>query len=278
MKNSSKKELIISVTIIALSMGILAIPLEKIITHIGISDILVKEISVLLKHLLIISLAIIGIKKLNLKALAGLDKQLPWKRKYLFLLPSYLLIIGAVQFFEVNTSGLKAVNILFLFLSSMAIGFSEELVFRGFLQSIFIKANYEKKNRVFLNVLIPCSIFGLLHLLDFETQNAAREVSQFLYAIFFGFFCGALLLRTNKLIPLAIIHGLVDFVFGFSKIMGAETKELSIETIDLSAKIINAVASLIVILPLFIIGILVLRKVKKEDILHKISLSKSKDK
>ena len=135
-----------------------------------------------------------------------------------------------------------------------------------------------KKNRVFLNVLIPCSIFGLLHLLDFETQNAAREVSQFLYAIFFGFFCGALLLRTNKLIPLAIMHGLIDFVFGFSKIMGAETKGVSIETIDLSAKIINAVASLIVILPLFIIGILVLRKVKKEDILHKISLSKSKDK
>ena len=276
MKNTSKKSILIAVVAIALFPGIFAIPLEKIIVNTGVSDIMAEEISYFLKRLLIIALAILGIKSLNLKALAGLDKQLPWERKYLILIPSYILIFGAVQIFEKDTSSLEAFDVLLLFISTMAIGFSEELLFRGLLQSIFIQAN--NGDKLFLSVLIPSIIFGAMHLGDFKTENTASEVSQFLYTIFMGICFGAILIRTNKIIPLAIMHGLIDFVFGFSKIMGAETKEVSIETIDLSAKIINAVASLIVILPLFIVGILVLRKVKKEDILHKISLSKSKDK
>lgn len=275
MKDSLKKLLIISVVTIALIIGIFTIPLEKVIANTGASNILAEEVSYFLKRLLIIAFAILAIKRLNLKALAGLDKQMPWERKYLFLIPSYLLIIGALQIFESDTSGIKVIDILFLFLSTMAIGFSEELVFRGLLQSIFIQAN--NGNKLFLSVLIPSIIFGAMHLGDFKTENASSEVSQFLYTIFFGIFFGAILLRTNKLIPLAIMHGLIDFVFGFSKIMRTETQETTIETTDLSAEIINAIASSIVMLPLFIIGIIVLKKVQKENILHKISLSKSKD-
>lgn len=275
MKNSSKKVLIISVVTIALIIGIFTIPLEKVIVNTGVSDILAEDISYFLKRLLIIALAILAIKRLNLKTLAGLDKQLSWERKYLILIPSYILIVGALQIFENDTSGLKIIDVIFLFLSTMAIGFSEELVFRGLLQSIFIQTN--NGNKLFLSVLIPAIIFGAMHLGDFKTENASSEVSQFLYAIFFGIFFGAILLRTNKLIPLAIMHGLIDFVFGFSKIMGTETQETTIETTDLSAEIINAIASSIVMLPLFIMGIIVLKKVQKENILHKISLSKSKD-
>lgn len=275
MNNPLKKALIISVATIAIIIGIFTIPLEKVIVNNGASNILAEEISYFLKRLLIIAFAILAIKRLNLKALAGLDKQLAWERKYLFLIPSYLLIIGALQIFEKDTSGLEAIDILLLFISTMAIGFSEELVFRGLLQSIFIQAN--NGNKLFLSVLIPAIIFGAMHLGDFKTENASSEVSQFLYTIFFGIFFGAILLRTNKLIPLAIMHGLIDFVFGFSKIMGTETQDTTIETTDLSAEIINAIASSIVMLPLFIIGIIVLKKVQKENILHKISLSKSKD-
>ena len=107
-------------------------------------------------------------------------------------------------------------------------------------------------------------------------NNYSYHNNQFLYTIFWGIFFGAILLRTNKLTPLAIMHGLIDFVFGFSKIMGTETQDTTIETTDLSAEIINAIASSIVVLPLFIIGIIVLKKVQKENILHKISLSKKK--
>lgn len=275
MKNTSKKSILIAVAAIALFPGIFAIPLEKVIVNMGLSDIVAEEISYFLKRLLIIALAILGIKNLNLKALAGLDKQLPWERKYLILIPSYILIVGAVQIFEKDTSGLEAFDVLFLFISTMAIGFSEELVFRGLLQSIFIQAN--NGNKLFLSVLIPSIIFGAMHLGDFKTENAASELSQFLYAIFFGVCFGAILIRTNKLIPLAIMHGLIDFVFGFSKIMGSESQETNIEATDLSSEIINAIASCIVILPLLIVGILVLKKVQKENILFKISLSKIGD-
>lgn len=275
MKNTSKKSILIAVAAIALFPGIFAIPLEKIIVNTGVSDIMAEEISYFLKRLLIIPLAILGIKSLNLKALAGLDKQLPWERKYLILIPSYILIVGAVQIFEKDTSGLEAFDVLLLFISTMAIGFSEELVFRGLLQSIFIQAN--NGNKLFLSVLMPSVIFGAMHLGDFKTENASSEVSQFLYAIFFGVCFGAILIRTNKLIPLAIMHGLIDFVFGFSKIMGTDPQETSIEATDLSAEIINAIASSMVILPLLIVGILVLKKVQRESIYNKISLSKTAD-
>ena len=87
---------------------------------------------------------------------------------------------------------------------------------------------------------------------------------------FLAFFFGALLLRTNKLIPLAIVHGLINFVFGFSDILNSEIVATDTNSNDLVSEVINSIASSIVVLPLFIIGLIVIRKVKIEDIKSKI--------
>lgn len=277
MNDLSKKVIATTLVTLILFSGILAIPLEKFFIDATLSSIQIDQITLFLKSLLIISISVFAIKKLNIKALAGLDKQLSWSKKYLIFIPLYLLILGALQIFGQDLSEVQSINILLLFFSTMAVGFSEELVFRGILQSVYIKGYYEKKNRVFYSVLIPAIIFGLLHLLNFEIKNIAQELSQVLYAIFFGVFYGALLLKTNKLIPLAIVHGLINFVFGFSNILNNKIVENETIATDVVSDVINSIASTIVVLPLFIVGLIVIRKVKKENIKNKIYLSNTNE-
>ena len=107
-------------------------------------------------------------------------------------------------------------------------------------------------------------------------SNTSSEISQLLYAIFFGVFFGALLLKTNKLIPLAIVHGLIDFVFGFDSLFKNDLTKTNID-VDILSDIINAIVSSILVLPLFIIGFLIIRKIDKTRIMKKITLSNRVD-
>lgn len=188
MDNLIKRVIGTTLLTILLFSGILAIPLEGLFSSTTFSVIQIDKIALFLKSLLIISLSLFVIKKLSIKALAGLDKQFSWTKKYLVFISLYLLILGVLQIVGEDFSKVQSIDILLLFLSTMAIGLSEELVFRGLLQSVYIKQYHEKKSQVFYSVLLPAIIFGLLHLLDFEMKNLAKEISQLLYAVFFGVF------------------------------------------------------------------------------------------
>jgi membrane protease YdiL (CAAX protease family) len=102
--------------------------------------------------------------------------------------------------------------------------------------------------------------------------NISAEISQLLYAIYFGVFFGATLHRTNRLIPLAIIHGLINFVSSFPDIIESDLAQA--ETMDIASEIVSAIVSSVLVIPLLIAGFFILRKITKEDILEKIVLIK----
>lgn len=250
-------------------LTILALPVDKLLSNMMLSDFQKESIGELLKNGIIILLAIFAIKKFDVFNLSGLSKKFKWTNKLLAFSPIYLIIIGGLSILSMDISDAKPVDFALLFSQKMSVGFSEEFVFRGLICTILVKEFIHKKNGVLLSVLIPALLFGVLHLLDFKIENTASEISQLLYAIYFGVFFGAVLFRTNRLIPIAIIHGLIDFVFGFDSLIG---KELPVESLDKISELISAIISSVLVLPLLIIGFYIIKKIKKEDILEKITL------
>ena len=75
---------------------------------------------------------------------------------------------------------------------------------------------------------------------------------------------GALLLRTNKLYPIAIIHALIDF---FSELETLEISENEVQSvIHEQTSVSAAILVLIILLPFLIFGMWQAKKVKMNEI------------
>lgn len=220
------------------------------------------------------SLFVLGysiIKKLNLFTITGLSSTYKWEFKYLNLIPIYLLIIGLLTVINKDLSDIKITNVFILFLGCLAVGFAEEFIFRGLLQSLFLKKYMNHKRGLFLGVFVPALCFGLFHLVNLGNSDQILPVLiQVVFATFIGFYFGVLVLKTNKLIPIAITHGLINFFLSLQtlpSISNATTYGASSD--DLGA----ALAPLVLFLPLFIVGLFVIRKINREALQHKLQLT-----
>ncbi|HRQ90886.1 MAG TPA: type II CAAX endopeptidase family protein [Bacteroidia bacterium] len=166
-----------------------------------------------------------AIYRFGLQRVAGLSRQDKWHRPLLVLIPVYLPLLmlygNGFQGFD------DAVAVLLASAHCFLIGFSEEVIFRGFLQSAFIKWFRGKQGGIVFAVLLSSASFGMMHLancfqsidvgprfrveFDAAGQSIVNALVQVVYATFFGVFFGAILLKSNKLWPLVFIHALVDF-------------------------------------------------------------------
>jgi len=113
-----------------------------------------------------------------------------------------------------------------------------------------------------IDILASSFAFGLVHLFKFD-KGVVGELTQVIYAFFYGVFYGAILLRTNKIIPIAIIHGLNNFVFQFD-LLSTETTEAVIESQGLVSQLTGAMFTTLLTLPLFIVGLYHLRIIERE--------------
>ncbi|NNL01144.1 MAG: CPBP family intramembrane metalloprotease, partial [Eudoraea sp.] len=145
------------------------------------------------------------------------------------------------------------------------VGYAEEYIFRGLLQSLFLKKYGLRKNGVFASILLSSLFFGALHLLNLTKPEypTAQVLIQVVYATFIGFFFGVVMLKTNKLIPVAITHALINFFFLLVFLPGLKPVQ---DVVDDSVSI----GPIIITLPLFIIGLLIYRKLDKKEIIEKI--------
>ena len=252
---------------------IMWLPLDKLITEPDFSSFQVEYIILAIKMLLIFSVGLVLIKRLNEKALSGIGSKYNWSFKYLNLIPFYLFLLGIVGFINKDISSIDFSNVLLLLIACLLVGFAEEFMFRGYLQPVYLKKYISRKNGIFLGVLFPAIFFGASHLLNLTVNNNVPQViSQSIYAIFIGFFFGVVLLKTNKLIPLAITHGLINFFFLFGLLPSLNNTEPAV-AMTLSEQIVAAAAPLIIFIPLFVIGLILLGKITKDDVEKKINTS-----
>ena len=270
MKIIIKNPFVIIVITLILFKGILKLPINTTIQE--TFDLSIQQsdnISRLLKNLVIIILAIYAIKKLKLLELSGLSKHIKLQNKFLILIPLYLVVIGVLFLLGTDLSSISAIDFILLSLAMLSVGFVEEFIFRGILQSVLLKKYSQRKNGILISIFLPAALFGGIHLFGLDMSNIAASIGQVVYAFFIGAAFGAILLKTNKILPLAIIHGLIDLVFTINTLLddGAVAGELEQQSIG------QAIGGMLLVLPLFIAGLFIIRKISRASVQEKIVLS-----
>ncbi len=263
-KNSSP--FLLSILALSSMCLLFLIPFDPILSNMSLSDFEMEYIELTIKMAIVFFVSRYFITKLKIKKIVGLSSLYSWRFKSLNLIPIYLVILGITSIIPKDLSQIHIGNVLLLLLACLCVGFAEEFLFRGVIQSYFLRTYAKRKKGVFIGVFIPALVFGLFHLVNLiKNDNTSAVLIQVVFATFIGFFFGVLVLKTNKIIPLAITHGLINFSFSLAFLPGLETIE--------DAEVAISMAPIIVTLPLFIIGLIVLRTIDKEVVGQKLSQS-----
>lgn len=258
-------------TVVLFFVGILTIRLfrELMIDRFSTKDFYTFEVEYYVKSFfkgLNVFFAYFLMKRFNLFNLGGLGKY-KLSNWYLLLFPLYIVLLNIPDSGEVAYDQISITTYMALAVYTLSVGFSEEYLFRSFLQSFFIRMSNLSKRQVFYGVLGAAILFGLLHLLKFN-KGLYGELTQVLYGTFIGVMFGPLLLRTHKIWPLVIIHALIDFVAKLDDIIPvSETVENSGGQMNFQGLLITT----LIMLPCLIYGLVLLRKVQPEQLEEKIA-------
>lgn len=144
------------------------------------------------------------LKKKNLFSYYGINslKKLNYKN-LLFLIPMIIISFVNLSFgIHINYSWQQ---ILLISIAMLGVGFSEEILFRGFL----MKAIMNKSTKV--AILLPSMIFGIIHITNlFSGANIIMTTLQIIYATFFALMCSMFFYKTNNIIPCMICHSITN--------------------------------------------------------------------
>ncbi len=225
---------------------LLLLPFDQLLTGFQLGDFQTHHYGDLLKNLAIIGYGLLLIKVYGYVDVSGVFK---WPPKYPILLhvPLYFVVLGLLIYaiFDYDFGAVKMEDFLVLLLAMLSVGISEEVVFRGFVLPHLIKKAPNNQS-----LLVPITsaalLFGLLHLLNLLPADAKLIVvlSQVTYATLFGVAFGIILLRTESLLPLGLLHGLINFSSNWDKLPGAISPTKTASYLQY-----EAVISVLVVLP-----------------------------
>lgn len=149
------------------------------------------------------------LKRKKLLSYYGINslKKLEFKN-LLYFIPMIIISLVNLGFgIYINYSCLQ---ILLIFIAMLGVGFSEEILFRGFL----MKAIMNKNPKV--AILLPSIIFGIIHITNlFSGSNIVMTTLQVIYATFFALMCSMFFYKTNNIIPCMICHSITNITYTF---------------------------------------------------------------
>jgi membrane protease YdiL (CAAX protease family) len=182
-------------------------------------------------------------------------------RSYLYLLPIAYIAINLGEFYQHT-----ALDLFLGFSSRLATGFLEELLCRGLVLALLIQYYQSKNEHHYLlkSVLISSLLFGVAHFGNvIENPQAIGAIAgQVTYATFIGVGFAAVYLQTRSLLPLIVIHFGIDFMSFLTKAPGS---------VD-SVTFMDTLPAVLVCLPLFIFGLILLNKGQQSKLEHDVCL------
>lgn len=154
-------------------------------------------------------------------------------------------------------------NILFkLIVLNICIGFFEEGLFRRIiLRSLF---KDDSKKSLWIGFLFSSLLFGLIHFgnLSVASQRPIAVTSQVIYAMFLGMLLSALYLRFKSFIGIMLLHSFIDFISFYPILYGQSTGVTFKNVADIT--LIDAVATVGVLIPSAILGVIILISFSKK--------------
>ena len=158
-------------------------------------------------------LVIVGFVKLDWARSAGIATAFKlWRFKwFLYTLP--LLLIAALNLLGIDWTQITLTpNSLLVWLTeNIAVGLYEEVLLRGLVLFLLIKAWGQTASGLLKAVLFQALIFGLLHYANLSSGASVETVTiQVIYAFLIGIGFGGLALLTGSIWPGVIAHTLID--------------------------------------------------------------------
>ncbi len=113
-------------------------------------------------------------------------------------------------------------------------------------------------------VLVSSALFGATHLLNFiqGRKPLLDTATQITFAIFFGVMFSACFLRNRTIWPVILLHAAVDWAGTLDEIAVGGGLHRTVQAMSPG----NALASILITLPLFLYGLFILRKVQPDSL------------
>lgn len=153
----------------------------------------------------------------------------------------YFIIFIALSLFCIFTGKFSTSPTLLtsVFLTSVLVGFSEELLFRGIVLPIFME-----KRKIIPTILISSLCFSLFHIVNpLGGTSIFGTLIQLFLTLIFGIIFSCMFLQIKNIIPLMIFHFFWDFVLVSQSTTNANTGFISNTGVLLN---------LIIVIPFFI--------------------------
>ena len=260
----------IAVLIGFLSLLWLEKPLREYLSLMISDDVTAKLTSRLTIRIFLIALGYVLIERLRLITFNGLNSWLNFKNIQAVIIALSLILAGISNNWEIYINSRIEVLILFI-LSTFAVGFVEELTFRGTIFPLLIRSFKRMNQPILISAMLSSSMFGLVHFINVFSQleNIIGITSQVFFATAIGvFFCGLALRTENILIP-CIIHGLINVGFSAGE-LNQTVKEIS-DLEEVSGINWNSLISTTIFFSfIFIGGIYMILKTDIETVYHKL--------
>ena len=205
---------------------------------------------------------LVAAKKVGLGGQLGLNKPHSWAS---LLLTWPLVLMSVLNGSEYLFGNINMVfdPILFIILTLLyvAVGFFEELLLRGYVQGFLMHRWSSSRREILLSILLTSLIFCGAHLTNLVMGRSTplHAAAQVIYTFFFGVFFSALYIRSGSLFPGILLHTIVNFAGNLSAFVpGAQPRSASVQSTTIEGFFI----SVLITLPLLLIGLFYLRKSK----------------
>ena len=166
-------------------------------------------------------------------------------------------ILPPVLYNDSSLFRIDAGLIVMAFLTTLAIGFAEEILFRGLIFRNFLRRYGMTKKGIYISIIVSSVIFGLVHASNAISSSPDAIIQQVIYATAMGIILALFYLITGNLLVPALCHGLFDFtdyvIPGFYNI-----------PYD-AALTSDWVQNLIVAIVFIVIAVIIVKKINVED-------------
>jgi len=194
-------------------------------------------------------------------------KKLGWG--LLIGLPLMLLLLLFNNTLHMLTSGqlnegVSFLTVILFILFYIVVGFSEEIVCRGIIfNALRSKHGYTGKG-LLCAIVLSSFIFGVVHFINLMYGSPLiPTTSQVLYSAVIGVFFCAVYVRVGSLLPLIIIHALVNMFSGLKDILtvaGSDNTPVTTELPQAELTLMDMFTTPLFMLPFMLFGLFLIRK------------------
>lgn len=171
------------------------------------------------------------------------------------LLGFYILILIACNLFGNLNSPLDLQFIGILVFINFIIGLWEEILCRGILLNVLLKYSTPMKA-----VLGSSLIFCLMHTINFFTESThpVLILSQVVYTFFLGVYFASITYVTKSLWPAIILHSCLDLSNNIADLLSSP---IGADVVPSFSQIVSSgIFMVVVVIPAFIVGIIIIKK------------------